>query len=1126
MSRAAILLTTLILLSSSIVSTSVLAEGNESRDPPTVKIGFLYDMTGPIAVYGPGFSAAANIAEDHINSMQSQYNFEIVYADSGCDGSVASYAAQSLINDGVVAVSGAACSGASIGANSVLSSYGIPQISYASTSPALSNSSSYPGFMRVVPSDGQSGQASSYALNQTGSSNPALLYADDLYWLGDGFIDAYGQSNLCGTWDYDANYHTDSGDFSDEVYSLMGDGCDSVVMFTHSVDGAALVEELRDLSFSGSIVGGGDSESNDGIIGSDWPDEFDYPSEANGVHAVKRVYPGPQTNLRTAFDYECSQDSDCDSGIYTNEAYDSIRIIADAYINRTSYSSLEVAIMGTGTNWEGASGYATFLPNGDIVGNGFDICEWVSQNLSCTEVWLPLPVTEVEIIFVDSDWDPIIPNMNGGGMCDAILSAMTKTDDREDVVDFTRSYYTHSQGIIGASGSASITDVSDLNTAGTIIGVQSGTYSEFYAQDNLGAATIYAYDAFSELITALNNGDTDYALGDTPVLSLEGTIMAIFEEENFGIAVREDSGELLDAINVAITRIVDSGEYDLIFGDWFNGTPFLIDDRDANTATSYPIPSVGSTLSSVLISGELRVCAEMYYPPFTSYDNDGNPVGFDVDIGEAVVNRISNHYFPMDSDGDGWTDSDEIDCSTDPNNSNSVPYDSDSDGFCNHMDIDDDNDGWSDADESINCGENNDPLNPLDLPTDTDSDQICDGIDDDDDNDGYLDAIDWAPTNPNEWMDTDGDGTGDNTDFDDDGDSYDDTLENECGSDSLDSQNIPLDTDNDSICDVIDEDDDNDGILDANDAFPLDPNENTDTDEDGIGNNADNDDDGDSYEDAVENECGSDSLGPHDTPLDTDMDSICDITDEDDDNDGILDANDAFPLDPNENTDTDEDGIGNNADNDDDGDLVTDVNDFCPQGEINWTSGAAVGTDLDGDGCRDEGEDLDDDGDGVNDTEDSCPLGQTVWTSNPVNDADNDGCHNMEDDDDDGDGVNDNDDEFPYDSNESNDSDGDGIGDNSDEDVDGDGVQNSIDVFPLNNLESVDTDEDGIGDNADTDDDNDGVLDEDDLFPLDPERYKEESKDSGLPGFGIFLPLISMFIASIAISRKRNSDGQ
>ena len=43
----------------------------------------------------------------------------------------------------------------------------------------------------------------------------------------------------------------------------------------------------------------------------------------------------------------------------------------------------------------------------------------------------------------------------------------------------------------------------------------------------------------------------------------------------------------------------------------------------------------------------------------------------------------------------------------------------------------------------------------------------------------------------------------------------------------------------------------------------------------------------------------------------------------DDDGDGVDDANDDFPLDPNEDTDTDNDGVGNNADDDDDGDGYT-----------------------------------------------------------------------------------------------------------------------------------------------------------------------------------------------------------
>ncbi|HJN70470.1 MAG TPA: transporter substrate-binding domain-containing protein, partial [Candidatus Thalassarchaeaceae archaeon] len=94
---------------------------------------------------------------------------------------------------------------------------------------------------------------------------------------------------------------------------------------------------------------------------------------------------------------------------------------------------------------------------------------------SCTYDWSLTAAADLSADIVTSAWDPIIPNLNAGEMCDAIISAMTKTEAREQVVDFTRGYYTSSQGVIGAAGSAVISDVSELNAAGTTVAVQSGT---------------------------------------------------------------------------------------------------------------------------------------------------------------------------------------------------------------------------------------------------------------------------------------------------------------------------------------------------------------------------------------------------------------------------------------------------------------------------------------------------------------------------------------------------------------------------------------------------------------------------------------------------------------------------
>ena len=129
-----------------------------------------------------------------------------------------------------------------------------------------------------------------------------------------------------------------------------------------------------------------------------------------------------------------------------------------------------------------------------------------------------------------------------------------------------------------------------------------------------------------------------------------------------------------------------------------------------------------------------------------------------------------------------------------------------------------------------------------------------------------------------------------------------------------------LDSDGDSIPDYIDDDDDDDGVLDGDDAFPLDSSESVDTDSDGIGNNAD----------------------------------------PDDDNDTVLDGNDAFPLDSSESVDTDSDGIGNNADMDDDGDDAPDSSDVFP-----LDNSESKDSDFDGTGNN---ADLDDDNDGLPDT--------------------------------------------------------------------------------------------------------------------------------------------------------------
>ena len=283
--------------------------------------------------------------------------------------------------------------------------------------------------------------------------------------------------------------------------------------------------------------------------------------------------------------------------------------------------------------------------------------------------------------------------------------------------------------------------------------------------------------------------------------------------------------------------------------------------------------------------------------------------------------------------------------------------------------------------------------------------------------------------------------------------------------------NVAGDTDGDGILNSLDRDDDGDGIPDGADAFPLDPDEWADTDGDRLGDNADVfpedygegfDTDGDGLGDrfADDDDDGDGIVDDEDVyPLDTDNDGVDNRHDDDDDGDGVPDIEDARPIDPAESRDTDGDGLGNNADTDDDNDGVADDEDAFP---------------------LDPQETLDSDGDGVGDNRDAFPS-----DPNETHDADGDGIGDRADTDDDNDGIPDVRDSYPRDPGAS-------------ADTDGDGVADSRDAFAGDAGEWDDTDGDGIGDNADSDDDNDGVGDLSDLFPLDASRSDLTSFRLGL----------------------------
>jgi ABC-type transport system substrate-binding protein/ABC-type branched-subunit amino acid transport system substrate-binding protein len=342
-----------------------------------VKIGFLNPLTGPLAQDAAGFTYGATEAIKDLNAAQSDVVFELVEADSGCDGTVAGPAAQTLLDSDVVGVAGAACSGASMAANAILSAAGIPMISYASTNPGLSDASAYPMFYRVVPSDAIQGPAAADMMAFLGVENPAVLHMTNDY--GSGFADA-----IEGAWDGDLcakiGYSETTTDVSAEITQIDTAGCDAIFMVSYVTDAALILNEIaaQDLdvwAFSG------DGPAGEGLLA-----ELTDDSVADGVGVT-----APRAGTSYG-DFSARYDASGVGSIkqYVLTSYDAVTILGEAYLKDST--NMEASIKAVGTGYEGASGLHTFLDNGDVGGDGYDICVYMAEGAddgeyACVGYW-------------------------------------------------------------------------------------------------------------------------------------------------------------------------------------------------------------------------------------------------------------------------------------------------------------------------------------------------------------------------------------------------------------------------------------------------------------------------------------------------------------------------------------------------------------------------------------------------------------------------------------------------------------------------------------------------------------------------------------------------------------------
>lgn len=158
------------------------------------------------------------------------------------------------------------------------------------------------------------------------------------------------------------------------------------------------------------------------------------------------------------------------------------------------------------------------------------------------------------------------------GQCDVAISALSITEERRSVMDFSDPYYDNEVGLVtdGEDGVASIDAAREEQVR---VGVMQGTVGETQARE-LGLDTVQFEDA-TTLFTGLSTGAVDAVLDDVTAIAEHAQDDPDFVvqetadlDDQLGVAVRKGDAAMLQAVDATLDRIEEDGTLEQIVEQW------------------------------------------------------------------------------------------------------------------------------------------------------------------------------------------------------------------------------------------------------------------------------------------------------------------------------------------------------------------------------------------------------------------------------------------------------------------------------------------------------------------------------------------------------------------------------
>lgn len=186
-------------------------------------------------------------------------------------------------------------------------------------------------------------------------------------------------------------------------------------------------------------------------------------------------------------------------------------------------------------------------------------------------------------VYVEQVWDSMIPGLQAKKY-DVIISSMSITEERQQVVDFTDKYYFTPSRIVVKADTA-FTDAASLK--GKKLGVLKGSTQEKYAMGELKSAgvNVVPYEAQDQVYLDIKSGRLDGTVADQvevnggflskPEGAGYGFVGPVLADAKYfgtgvGVALRKDETALKDELNAAIKAIRSNGVYETVSKKYFD----------------------------------------------------------------------------------------------------------------------------------------------------------------------------------------------------------------------------------------------------------------------------------------------------------------------------------------------------------------------------------------------------------------------------------------------------------------------------------------------------------------------------------------------------------------------------